>query len=98
MPVRREVDIEAPPEEVWEALATEDGRERWLEEPDRDIDVEVVDAPSRLVWWWNGTGEGVSRVEIELVPIPAGTRVVVIETAPRFPISMLATSMEAVLA
>src|SRR5689334_6636470 len=44
MSVRREVEIEASPEEVWDALATEEGRERWLEEdPDREIHVEVAD-------------------------------------------------------
>ncbi len=33
--VSREVEVEATPEEVWEALVTEEGRERWLDEPDR---------------------------------------------------------------
>ena len=47
-----EVDVEASPEEVFEALVTEEGRERWLEEPDRQIHVESADAPHRLVWWW----------------------------------------------
>jgi len=35
MSVRREIDVEASPEEVFEALATEEGRERWLSEPER---------------------------------------------------------------
>ncbi len=48
----REIEIEASPDEVWEALATEEGRERWLDEPDREIHVESADAPHRLVWWW----------------------------------------------
>ena len=53
MRTRREIEIEATPEEVWEALATEEGRERWLEdEPEREIHVETADAPHRLVWWW----------------------------------------------
>jgi len=43
MPVTREVDVDASPEEVWEALATEEGRERWLQEPEREISVELVD-------------------------------------------------------
>src|ERR1035438_2569746 len=54
MAVRREIDVDASPEEVWEALATEAGRERWLEESERQIHVEVLDAPHRLVWWWAG--------------------------------------------
>jgi uncharacterized protein YndB with AHSA1/START domain len=37
MAVRREVDIEASPEEVWQALVTEQGRERWLDEPAREV-------------------------------------------------------------
>ena len=36
----REIEIEATPEEVWEALATEEGRDRWLDEPGREIHVE----------------------------------------------------------
>ena len=51
MPARTEVEIEATPEQVWEALVTEQGREDWLQEPDREVIVEVVEAPSRLVWW-----------------------------------------------
>src|SRR3954452_10526802 len=51
MSVRREVQIEATPEEVWEALSTEEGRDRWLEpDPDREMHVEVADEPSRMVW------------------------------------------------
>jgi DNA-binding transcriptional ArsR family regulator len=46
---RTEVEIEASPEQVWEALVTEQGRETWLQEPDREVHVEVVQAPSRLV-------------------------------------------------
>ena len=98
MSVRREVDVEASPEEVWEALATEEGRERWLEEPERSIHVEVLDAPHRLVWQWSQGDDPPSRVEFEVVAIPAGTRVVVTETAPRLPITMLAASFERVLA
>jgi uncharacterized protein YndB with AHSA1/START domain len=37
MSVSREIDVDAPPEQVWEALATEEGRERWLDEPGRDM-------------------------------------------------------------
>ncbi len=39
MAVRREIEVDASPEEVWEALVTEEGRERWLDEPERDIPV-----------------------------------------------------------
>jgi uncharacterized protein YndB with AHSA1/START domain len=92
MAVRREIEIEASPDEVWEALATEEGRERWLAEPERDIEVEVLDSPHRLVWWWRTDEEPPTRVEFLVVAVPAGSRVIVIETAPAFPIVMFARS------
>jgi uncharacterized protein YndB with AHSA1/START domain len=101
MSVRREIEVEATPEEVFEALATEEGRERWLAEPEREIHVEVLDAPHRLVWWWAGAQEPATRVEFLLV---AGsgrdprTRVIVTESVPSFPIALLAASFELVLA
>ncbi len=48
MPVRREIEVEASPEEVFDALATEEGRDRWLDEPGREVLVETSDAPHRL--------------------------------------------------
>lgn len=98
MAVRREIDVDATPEEVWEALITDEGRERWLEEPEREIHVEVLEAPHRLVWWWAGAEEPATRVEFLIVAAPAGTRVVVTESVPSFPIAMLAASFERVLA
>ena len=89
---RTEVEIDATPEEVWEALVTEEGRETWLAEPDRDVHIEIVRAPSRLVWWWTGEDEPATRVEFQIVAVPAGTRVVVTESEPAFPISLLARS------
>ena len=94
--MRREVEIEATPEEVWEALATEEGRERWLDEPDRQVHVEVVDAPSRLVWWWWEGDEPPTRVELLVVAAPAGARVLVVESVPSFPLAALAASFAAV--
>jgi uncharacterized protein YndB with AHSA1/START domain len=98
MSVRREVDVEASPEEVWEALATEEGREAWLQEPDREVHVEVVEPPSRLVWWWRGEDEPATRVELDIVAAPGGSRVGVTESEPAFPISLLATSFARVAA
>jgi uncharacterized protein YndB with AHSA1/START domain len=98
MAVRREVDVEASPEEVWEALVTEEGRERWLDEPAREISVEVLDAPRRLVWRWAHEDEPPTRVEFRIVAIPAGARVVVTESIPGFPLAMLAASFTRVLA
>jgi uncharacterized protein YndB with AHSA1/START domain len=90
MSIRREIDIEATPEEVWDALATDEGRERWLDGDEREVLVEVVEEPRRLVWWWAGD-EAWSRVEITLVPAVAATRVVVVESAPAFPLTTLAS-------
>ena len=92
MAARREIDVDASPEEVWEALATEEGRERWLDEPEREIHVEVLDAPHRLVWWWAGAEEPATRVEFLLVAAPTGTHVIVTDSVPTFPIATLAAS------
>ncbi len=94
MPVRREVDVEASPEQVWEALTTDEGREMWLDEPHREVHVEVVEQPSRLVWWWRGEDDQpATRVEFEIAPTPGGARVIVTESEPAFPISMLARGL-----
>jgi uncharacterized protein YndB with AHSA1/START domain len=91
--VRREIEIEGAPEEVWEALVTEEGRERWLEPgAPSEVHVEVVDEPSRLVWWWWEGDEPATRVEINLVPAVSSTRVVVTESVPSFPLATLAAA------
>lgn len=72
------VVIDAPAEDVWEAI-TDGG---WLDD-DREVFVETVVEHRRMVWWWGGDGDGgFSRVEIELVPLVSGTRVVVTESFP----------------
>jgi hypothetical protein len=97
--VRREVTIDAPAEEVWEAVSTEEGRERWLEpDPEREVVVEPATAPGRLVWWWWRQDEPPRRVELLVLPVPAGTRVVVTETAPEFPLAALASAFMPALA
>jgi uncharacterized protein YndB with AHSA1/START domain len=99
MSVRREVEIEATPEEVWESLASEEGRDRWLEDdPEREIHVEVAQERSRLVWWWWRGDEPATRVEFAIVAVPAGTRVIVTETVPSFPLAMLASAFDPVAA
>lgn len=90
--IRREVEIEATPEEVWEAIATEEGRERWLEDdPGREIVVEPSTVPGRLVWWWwsEEPADEPRRVEVCVVAAPRGARVIVTETAPSFPLARL---------
>jgi uncharacterized protein YndB with AHSA1/START domain len=98
MAVQREVHVDASPEEVWEALATEEGRESWLQEPGRDIHVELQDAPHRLVWWWAGPEDPATRVEFLLVAAPSGTRVLVTESMPSFPLATLAARFAMVCA
>jgi uncharacterized protein YndB with AHSA1/START domain len=99
MPVTREVDVEATPEEVWEAIATDEGREGWLEEdPEREVRVEVVEEPHRLVWWWESDEQPPTRVEILVVAAPKGARVVVTESVPSLPIAALAARFAGVLA
>jgi uncharacterized protein YndB with AHSA1/START domain len=89
MPARREIEVEATPEEVFDALATEEGRERWLGEPGREVLVETAVAPHHLVWWWwEGDGPA-TRVEFLVVAAPAGARVVVTESTRAFPLARL---------
>jgi hypothetical protein len=54
--------------------------------------------PNRLVWWWASADEPATRVEFLVVPAPLGTRVIVTESAPSFPIARLATSFALVAA
>jgi uncharacterized protein YndB with AHSA1/START domain len=97
--IRREVDIEASPEEVWEALATEEGRDAWLEpDPDRELEVEETQAPERLVWWWWKGDEQPRKVELRVIGVPLGTRVIVTETEPVFPLPQLRASFTRALA
>jgi uncharacterized protein YndB with AHSA1/START domain len=101
--VHRQVDVEASPEEVFEALVTEEGRDRWLGEPDRQIHVESADPPHRLVWWWVSEDQPATRVDFRIVALPPGegdglTRVTVTESAPSFPLASLAAAFEPVLA
>jgi uncharacterized protein YndB with AHSA1/START domain len=93
MPARREIEVEATPEDVWETLASEEGRARWLDEPDREIHVEVAEPPHRLVWWWWEGEEPATRVEFLVVAAPAGARVVVTESCPTVPVARLAACL-----
>jgi hypothetical protein len=96
--VRRQIDVDATPEEVWEALVTEEGRERWLDEPDTQIHIETLEPPERLVWWWAGEDRPATRVDFRIVELPAGTRVIVTESSPRFPLATLAACFALVAA
>ncbi len=101
--VTHEVTIEAPLEDVWEAVSTEAGRERWLEpDEDRRIVVERTIAPAHISWWWwhESDDDPARHVEVDVVAVPDGaTRVTVTETLPAmFPVSQLTASFELVCA
>ena len=96
--VRRHIEVEATPEEVWESLIDEDARDEWLGEPDREILVETADEPRRLVWWWWEGSEAGTRVEVLLVPAVSKTRVVVIESSLVVPLAMLSARFAMVAA
>ncbi|MEA2168084.1 MAG: hypothetical protein QOF76_1384 [Solirubrobacteraceae bacterium] len=95
--MRREIEVEGTPEEVWEELT--ENRDAWLDEPDREIVVETEDEPRRLVWWWWEGDQPATRVEFLVVAAPAGARVIVTESAPaRIPLTALAMRFQLVCA
>jgi uncharacterized protein YndB with AHSA1/START domain len=101
--VTREITIDAPLEDVWEAVSTEEGRERWLEpDDDRRIVVESKLPPAHISWWWwrESDEEPARYVGVDVVANPGGgTRVIVTESQPAMvPISSLRASMELVRA
>jgi uncharacterized protein YndB with AHSA1/START domain len=101
--VTREITVDAPLEDVWEAISTETGREHWLEpDEDRRIVVEERDAPTHISWWWwsESDNEPARHVDIHVVGIPeVGTRVTVIESRPAvLPVARLQATMEMVWA
>ena len=99
MPATREVEIEAPPEDVWEAIATDEGRERWLGgEEAATVEVIDADAPHRLVWRWAQDDAPPTTVEFRIVGVPAGTRVRVTESEPALPVAELAMCLSGVAA
>jgi uncharacterized protein YndB with AHSA1/START domain len=99
MEVTREIELDAPPDEVWEVLTEPEQLEQWFaNDVEFDLDrggvfrwddgderhavVEEVDAERRLaIRWWDPDGIEVSEVTFTLEPVPAGTRLVVTETA-----------------
>lgn len=101
--VTREITVDAPLEDVWEAVSTDEGRERWLEpDDDRRIVVERTMAPSHISWWWwsESDAEPARHVDVDVVAIPdGGTRVTVTETQPAMvPMAQLAARFELVRA
>ena len=77
MEVTREVVLDVPLDEVWEALTDPDRLEEWFSEDgeERELVVEEVERGRRVSYTWDE-----SRVAIELEQVEEGTRVVVTET------------------
>jgi uncharacterized protein YndB with AHSA1/START domain len=98
MGVVREVEIEAPPEDVWEALVTEEGRERWLGDEAPAVEIETFEPHHRLVWQWHDADGAPSTVDFRIVAVPAGSRVIVTETMPSLPLASLCAAFTLVAA
>lgn len=96
--ITREITIDPPPNDVWETVSTDSGRDRWLEPDDgRRLAVEDTQPPARITWWWwnEAEDEPARHVDVRVAPAPdgTGTRVTVTETQPAFvPIAQLAAS------
>ena len=77
MEVTREVVVEAPVEEVWEALTEREQLEVWfsVDGEERELVIEEVETRRRVAYTWED-----GEVAIELEEVEKGTRVVVTET------------------
>ena len=77
MEVTREIVLDAPVEEVWDALTDPEQLEEWFSEDgeERELVVEEVETRRRVAYTCE---EG--RVAIEVEEVETGTRVVVTET------------------
>jgi len=102
--VKREVELEAPPDEVWKALTDADELAEWFA---NDVELEPEPGGEGVFRWDDGeerhaqveevelerrfvfTWDG-SRVEIELEEVPVGTRVTVVES----PLAEWSTALE----
>jgi uncharacterized protein YndB with AHSA1/START domain len=98
--VTRSVDIDAGVEDVWEALATDEGRQAWIEpDPNRVLIVDSQEPGERISWWWWSAGQPATHVALRVVAIPTGARVIITETGPSsFPVAELAASFHRTLA
>jgi uncharacterized protein YndB with AHSA1/START domain len=78
-----EVDLEAPPEKVWRAIATPEIREAWLGEPETGAaEVAGAAAPDRLDLVWP-TEAGDSLISFEISPAEGGSRLTITHRAPQ---------------
>ena len=112
MRIEREIVVPEAPEEVWQALTEPDRLEewfateveldarpggagvfRWGDGDERRAVVREVEEAERLVLDWDDGGS----VVLELEPVVAGTRVLVVESSPEFApaLELHACSLEA---
>lgn len=77
MEVTREVVVEAPAEEVWDALTDPDRLDEWFSEDGetRELRIEEVEAGRRVAYTWED-----GEVAIELEEVDGATRVLVTES------------------
>jgi uncharacterized protein YndB with AHSA1/START domain len=75
--VTREVVLDAPVEEVWDALTDPDRLDEWFSEDgeERELAIEEVETRRRVAYTLDD-----GNVAIELEELDGGTRVVVTET------------------
>lgn len=73
MEITREVTLDAPAADVWEALTDDDVRSDWLEDDaDRVTLVDTADPGRLLRWTWWDDGGAASTVTITLTPTDDG--------------------------
>src|SRR5919198_2390990 len=72
--VARDITIPGDPDEVWEALTDPELLAEWLGDG-REAVLEEAEPAERLVFWWGEGDEPGSRVELQLVAVPARTPV-----------------------
>lgn len=91
--IERSIEIDAPPEEVWERIVDGELAEEWLgveivprpggpvTVPDEDMigTVEEIEAGRSITWSWRHRDGDPSQVAITIEPNGDGSRVTVIE-------------------
>jgi uncharacterized protein YndB with AHSA1/START domain len=78
-----EVDLEAPPEKVWRAIANPEIRDAWLGQPETGVaEVAGIEAPERLDLVWP-TPEGESLVSFEISPAEGGSHLTITHRVPQ---------------
>jgi uncharacterized protein YndB with AHSA1/START domain len=94
--VANDVVLPVDRETAWELLTDEEARQEWLgdEWAEREAVVEAADPGRYLAWWWDDGAHG-ARVEVVLDPVPAGTRVTVVETPITTPMAVAPMALAA---